>query len=275
MAACEQPLGLEHAPRVTVAPDGASATVEAPDPCRPAEARIAGARFAIGALDGEPDERPPTQVTVPSFCIARHETSVAAYQACVVAGACTPADADRARDCNAGDPARASHPINCIDWEQARRYCAHAGGRLPSEAEWELAARGPHGRTYPWGDAPPDARRLNSCGAECRRRHPGKNAEMYPGDDGFPKTAPAGSYPDGATPEGVLDLAGNVWEWTADAHVAYDGRIDDPLARELMRRKVVRGGGWFHHLPERVRAANRHSYPPGERNGHVGVRCVR
>ena len=189
-------------------------------------------------------------------------------------GACRPADKAIDRFCNSGFGDRDDHPINCIDWTQAGSFCRYRGGRLPREAEWELAARGSSPRTFPWGDEPPDHTRLNVCGIECSKEWPG-HGPMHQGDDGFPQTAPVGSFPAGASPFGLLDAAGNVWEWTADHHLPYGDAAITGRWTVLSRYRVVRGGGWLHDKPVRVRTANRNSYPESESNGHLGVRCAR
>ena len=96
------------------------------------------------------------------------EVTVAIYDACVRAGSCTRAGGpDLDPFCNEGKPERANHPINCVDWNQAMTYCNYIGARLPTEPEWEYAARGSDGRKYPWGNTPPNAHLLNACGDEC------------------------------------------------------------------------------------------------------------
>ena len=232
----------------------------------------AAGTFVIGSDDGESDERPPHRVEVAAFCLDRTEVNVARYASC---GHCKPARAVRADNCNAGYEDRREHPINCVDHGQATAFCAHAGGRLPREIEWERAARGDDGRRYPWGQAPPDETRVNVCGRECARVHRGW-PPMHQGDDGFAKTAPVGMFAAGATALGVLDMAGNVWEWTADAHAPYPGapKGDATLWAELAKRRIVRGGGWLHNAAVRLRSANRHSYAANESNGHLGFRCA-
>ena len=132
--------------------------------------------------------------------------------------------------CNWRHPeGRGRHPINCVDFEQATSFCAWAGKRLPTEKEWEYAARGAgESRKYPWATASPARRACNACGAECPANLVAKRffgvSPMYQANDGWPETAPVGSFPAGASKHGVLDLAGNVWEWTATPYASYDGK---------------------------------------------------
>jgi len=217
------------------------------------------------------DEGPVHPVTLASFRIDRTEVTVGAWRACVnaqgcvdpaVGGACT-WEADRS----------AELPVACVSWAQARRYCLWVGGRLCSEAEWEYAARGPDGRPFPWGDATPTCERATF--------DPTGSPE-HPTGDGCNTGAArdVGSAPDGATPEGVLDLAGNVWEWVADEYQAgYDDAPDDGSAwapsessPEVVR--VVRGGGYADPASA-LRAANRMSNPAGRADVAVGFRCCR
>lgn len=142
------------------------------------------ATFKMGASEAEddamPEDKPEHAVTVAAFCMARTEMTVAEYDACVAAGRCTAAGALHNPHCNTGMSGRSNHPINCVDLAQATAYCEAQGARLPTEEEWEYAARGAEGRRYPWGSAAPDTTRLNalgrfagSCaGAESPRRRP-------------------------------------------------------------------------------------------------------
>jgi formylglycine-generating enzyme required for sulfatase activity len=240
--------------------------------------------------DADPDEHPQHAVTLSSYCIDRTEVTVAAYAACAATGACrpapeavnwsayTPEDALRyGRWCNRSD--RPDHPINCIDWELAAAYCAWRGGRLPTEAEWEYAARGSDDRVYPWGNEAPDVKRLNLCGRECaalaaRDLHD-EWKPIYDADDGWATTAPVGSYPDGASPFGVLDMAGNVWEWTDDWHGPYPATPQvDPRGPATATSRVSRGAGWASRGPTRARAADRNWLDPKSRDCDLGFRCV-
>jgi formylglycine-generating enzyme required for sulfatase activity len=215
-------------------------------------------------------------VTVQPFCMDVTEVTVDAYGACVAAHACTEPDPFVSADapswepaCNWGRPGAGRHPVNCVDWGQATAYCAWAGKRLPTEEEWEWGARSTtEGRTYPWGEQAPSADRLNACGIECVVWLKGKGGgarlpPMYPASDGWPRTAPVGSFPRGATRQGLKDMAGNVWEWTSSLPVPGS------------RQRVVRGGGWRYDVATSMRAAERHWDLPSTRDDARGFRCAR
>jgi formylglycine-generating enzyme required for sulfatase activity len=251
-------------------------------------AYIEGATFSMGSpAEGETlgDETPLHPVAVRGYCLDVTEVTVGAYAACA---SCKKPLMSVASDeltvkgrtfwgqfCNG--PEAKDHPINCVDWYQAKAYCAAQGKRLPTEAEWERAARGKELRTYPWGNAPPSAGRLNACGGECSRMLTekllalGKDpwSRMYGEDDSAAATAPVGRYPEGATPEGVMDLAGNVWEWTESPYCPYDGKDDCEESR-----RVLRGGGWDTVESQDVRAARRHPSAPSARGWSIGFRCA-
>jgi formylglycine-generating enzyme required for sulfatase activity len=267
------------------------APAAAPGRCPQGTLLVPGGAFHMGSPDGDgaPDEHPRHAVTLSPYCIDRTEVTVAAYAACVAAGACSaPAmtvnwSSYSGNDlklfnqaCNGSD--RPNHPINCVDWVQAAAYCAWRGGRLPTEAEWEYAARGGDDRIHPWGSDPPSARRLNACGAECvaaASRDGIPRKALYDADDGWPTTAPVGSYPEGASPFGVLDMAGNVWEWTADWYGPYpDAAQTDPQGAPTGTSRVSRGGGWTSGGEETARATDRDWLDPEIREATLGFRCA-
>lgn len=234
--------------------ESSDASASAPAPVLPREDFVAipGGEFFAGCNEKVDqacmaEEKPGGPRSVEAFSIDRTEVTAADYQACVAAGACR--ETDRGDGCNVGRPGRERHPANCLDWAQARAYCAWRGVRLPTEWEWERAARGPDGRIHPWGDEP----------ADCRRAviDAGSGPSCGQGDT----TAPVGSKPEGATTEGVLDLIGNVWEWTDST-------------REGTTSKVVRGGAYYVD-PRQARASFGLPFKPSGRAPFAGFRCAR
>jgi formylglycine-generating enzyme required for sulfatase activity len=252
--------------------------------CPSGMVHVAGGTFAMGSPTGvgSGDEHPQHRVTLAGYCIDKTEVTVAAYARCAASGTCTAAS-EPAKDgvnslCNGARADRQDHPINCVDWDQAAAYCASVDKRLPSEAEWELAARGDDGRTYPWGNEAPSAKRLNACGGECRElgKRLGRTwSVLYEDSDGWDGTAPVGSFPAGASPAGALDMAGNVCEWTADWYGAYTRDASkDPHGPKAGSARAYRGGGWFDNGVG-VRGAFRSRYEAAHRNAGLGFRCAR
>ena len=245
---------------------------------------IPGGVFAMGTDDKDANlnEKPVHQVKVASFRLDRTEVTVEAYGACVAAGKCGEPErylgerGNYRTFCNWRHPeGRGNHPVNCVDFQQAASFCAWAGKRLPTEEEWEYAAcGGAEGRKYPWGNDEPGPTRLNACGAECPANLVAKRffgvAPMYPaqGKDAWPETAPVASFPAGASKHGVLDLAGNVWEWTSTLYASYDGQT-----REAKR--VLRGGSWGGGDPRTERTTNRFRLEPDSRAQFLGFRCAK
>ena len=241
------------------------------------------------------NEKPAHQVTLTPYCIDRFEVTTERYFACSDTGKClrasksnevTPKLSDaqkKAYDpiCTANDPlGKAKHPVNCVDWEQADKFCKVQSGRLPTEAEWELAARGQDGRLYPWGDEPPSPMRANGCGTECTAW--AKSAgitdighAMFDASDNFPTTAPVGSFPAGKSRYGVEDVVGNVGEWTSDFYAPYTNAADsDPKGPATGSDRVVRGGAWNAEYAEWARPTFRYHAPQANRSHGVGFRCV-
>jgi formylglycine-generating enzyme len=197
-------------------------------------------------------ETPAHRERVGGFWMSRTEVTVAEYGRCVARGRCSPAgfEAGTARF------QRATFPVTLVTFEDARRYCAFRGGRLPSEAEFERAARGAARRVYPWG------RTFHGRLAN----HGRLGVDATDAGDGFAELAPVGSFPDGATPEGILDLAGNVAEWTRDAFAPGYGA--PPTSERAVR------GGHFESAAPFVRGAARSSRAPEAREPTLGFRCV-
>jgi formylglycine-generating enzyme required for sulfatase activity len=235
---------------------------------------LPAATFKMGATDADddamPGEMPQHAATVAAFCLAKTETTVEEYEACVGAGSCTAADVINNPQCNKGVSGRSNHPMNCVDFAQATAYCKAQGARLPTEEEWEYAARGAAGRKYPWGSAAPDTTRLNACDKDCTDLIP-KIDFMFETSDGWASTAPTGSFPKGATPEGLQDMAGNVAEWTSSRDCPYP---EKSCAEE---NRIVRGGGWDTMTRASVSGSGRTfgGREPSLRVSGVGFRCAR
>jgi formylglycine-generating enzyme required for sulfatase activity/tRNA A-37 threonylcarbamoyl transferase component Bud32 len=261
--------------------------------CPDGLAFVKGGKMFMGARDLSDDAKPPHSVTVSSFCIDKKEVTTAEYDACFEKTECerplenvswrgiSSAQEKRYSPlCNGMKKDRDAHPINCVAWSMADNFCKKRGARLPTEAEWEYAARGSRQRTYPWGDEAPGAKHLNACGKECAKwgadNKDAKMATMHGEDDGYATTAPAGSFPAGATAEGVLDLAGNVWEWTADWHAPYPATegMADPKGAETGTKRVARGGDFTSSDPDWAKPAWRWKTEPDTYNHAIGFRCA-
>jgi formylglycine-generating enzyme required for sulfatase activity/serine/threonine protein kinase len=280
------------APSASAAASGSAAAV-VPLTCPQGMIAIPGGSFFMGSDEGLAFEKPAHQVTLQPFCIDEFEVTVERYRACSEAGRCKRAGTtndwaaitDKERKafdplCNIREPEeRAKHPINCVDWEMSQKFCREQGGRLPTEAEWEFAARGPDGRKYPWGDDDPAAGHMNACGKECvawGQKHGVEEKSMYDADDGFPNTAPVGSFPKGASRYGVQDVVGNVWEWVADWYGEY-GKDEQtqPKGPESGDEKVIRGGAWNGSYASWVRPTFRYKDAPTKRSYGIGFRCAK
>ncbi len=216
------------------------------------------------------------QVSLSAFFIDRSEVTVSAYQRCVEVGRCRPVPFE-----NGGQHFnRPELPVTLVDWNDARAYCEFVQGRLPTEAEWERAARGREGRRFPWGDL------YNSRLANHGTKPRWFGALLDPTDDGdgFAELAPVGAYPEGRTPDGIDDLAGNVAEWVSDAVNA--SSLEDlltaryppssevnPTGQATGAFRVTRGGSWMDAAPW-LRGAARAFRLASARESNLGFRCV-
>jgi formylglycine-generating enzyme required for sulfatase activity len=155
-----------------------------------------------------------------------------------------------------------------VGWDEAETYCQWAGARLPTEAEWEYAFRGEEGRVFPWGDEF-DGARLNYCDVNCEASH--ADARY---DDGYDKTSPVGSFPQGASWSEALDMGGNVSEWVADWLAPYAPEASvNPAGPGEGSDKLIKGCSWFSH-PTYCRGALRASVEPDTRFDYLGFRCA-
>ncbi|MCK6587415.1 MAG: formylglycine-generating enzyme family protein [Polyangiaceae bacterium] len=236
-----------------IAQPSSSAAASAPKP--PASApddmiEIPAGIFLMGSRieQGSPEERPAHEVAVASFYLDKTEVTTEAYVACMTAGACSKPHTNHPL-CNIKKPdERAKHPINCVDWNQAESYCKFAGKRLPTEREWEYAARGgSEQRRYSWGNDDAEIEKV-AC-----YKHPG--------------SCPVGSFPPGAF--GLLDMSGNVWEWTSSLF----GNYPDEATKGSYR--VYRGGSFSRRFPKWLSNAMRNRYLPTEQSASLGLRCAK
>ena len=245
-----------------------------PTGCPPEAMPLPAGSFAF-ALSGQ-------AATVSALCLDTREATMAEYDLCVRALACAPLtgviDCDQLglssaecgfqrTQCKLGLLDAADHPVNCVTRAEAEAFCGRLGKRLPSDAELEWAARaGRARRTYPWGEEAPSANRLNACGTECRDAAAGYGLSLsvlYPQDDGFPATAPSGSFYQDRNPYGHVDLAGNVSEWTSTTA--------DFAGEQLT---VVRGGNYLSGDVWQVSSASREGRSPLVRSPTLGFRCA-
>lgn len=214
--------------------------------------------FVFGSDGGKENERPRQVVEGAAFALNRTEITNAQYRRFVE-------ETGHRSAFYGGHPFLGlnDRPVVGVSWEDADTFCRHYGLTLPSEREYERAARGAAGMKYPWGNAPADASRANRGSDDCCG---GDDA------DGYAMTAPAESFPAGASPEGVLNLLGNVWEWTRDFYAPYEGEAPPDIAGKY---RVLRGGSWNSDA-EHLTTTYRLAYDPAFRfaaNG--GFRCAR
>ncbi len=220
--------------------------------------------FLMGSEDvgSSDDEGPEHMVYLDAFWIYQTEVTNQQYRQCIQAGECR-GNLENYPDDN--------YPATDILRWTAQIYCRWAGGRLPTEAEWEKAARGTDGRRYPWGNEPVTGERANFCDVNCQEEGADRSQ-----NDGYAKTAPVGSYPLGASPYGAQDMAGNVWEWVSDG---YDpdyynkSPYRNPQGPRNYDYDLMRGGSWADRSTA-LRVTYRQRNYLGMLFDNLGFRCV-
>lgn len=222
---------------------------------------VSAGEFMMGCnrrVDGhcDADEYPFHAVRLSAYYIDRFEVLNLEYEECVKAKVCRPAKRYQGFD-------GSTQPVVGVTWEDARTYCRWAGKRLPTEAEWEKAARGTEGRVYPWGNA--------SCGCACAIQ---ENRGVY--GCGKEVTWPAGSAPRGISPYGAQDMAGNVWEWVNDWYDPkyYAAAPKENPAGPADGKEKVRRGGSFANIKNYLRASDRSPASPETASNSLGFRCA-
>ncbi|PIQ29143.1 hypothetical protein COW36_17875 [bacterium (Candidatus Blackallbacteria) CG17_big_fil_post_rev_8_21_14_2_50_48_46] len=214
--------------------------------------------------EGQDDERPARTIYIDSFSIMEHEVTQSQYMRYLLATGHKPP-----LHCDYGKPVwdpekKANYPVICVNWQEAHDYCAWAGLRLPTEAEWEKAARGPQGLRFAWGNEAPNCDKTTFSG--CKGSLGGLHA--------------VGEKPLGNSPYGLRDMTGNVWEWVSDWYDDHyyrnspDRNPPGPGGKGQKSTKVLRGGS-FAHDEFANRASNRSDLPPDFRNSMTGFRCAR
>lgn len=200
------------------------------------------------------DEKPYHKIYLNAYYIDKNDVTVKEYTECVKAGACKEPGTNKG--CNYAVSNKLDHPINCVSWYDSQAYCKYAGKMLPTEAQWEKAARGTDGRIYPWGNQWDASKACVDKDSTCE----------------------VGSYPQGKSPYGVLDMAGNVWNWCADWYYKdyyYYTPDHDPQGYDSGTSRVLRGGSWYDSSPSGLRSSCRSSYNPTVLDYSDGFRCVR
>tara|TARA_B100000686_G_C16761230_1_gene958841 strand:+ start:1253 stop:2056 length:804 start_codon:yes stop_codon:yes gene_type:complete len=207
--------------------------------------------FFAESLEWYLDETPGQAVYLDEFFIDRHEVTIKDYSGFIEA-----TDKEVPKLFNNTKFNQPNQPVVGATWQDAVEYCTWLGKRLPTESEWEKAARGTDGRRYPWGNNP-DPLKGNFRGKK----------------DKFYYTASIGSFPEGQSPYGALDMAGNVFEWTRDWYNPHPGNSQksDMFGKKF---KVIKGGSWYSDM-DLARSALRGKIPPGQRSNYVGFRCAK
>ena len=220
---------------------------------------VPAGEFGMGSLGGDPDELPVHKVYLAAFFMDKYQVTVSQYTRFLEA---TPQDSPPEWTLM-NKPTNQSRPVANVDWVDADTYCKWAGKRLPTEAEWEKAARGTDGRVYPWGNEPPT------------RFHANSGKEVWSNHSAL---SPVGTFEEGKSPYGIYDMAGNVWEWVSDWYDQEYYQLSPPQNPSGPRKgshKVVRGGSWGSNGITDLRASNREIHVSSFRGLGTGFRCAK
>lgn len=222
---------------------------------------VPAGEFLMGSPEGvgDYDEDPQHTVTLDGYWIDQTEVTNGMYELCIDAGVCTP-PGDISSPTHGeyfGNTQFTNYPMINVNWNQANTYCEWAGRQLPTEAQWEKAARGTDGRTYPWGENPPNENLVNY-------------------NENIGDTTEVGSYPNGASPYGALDMSGNVWEWVADwygENYYAQSPTNNPTGPSTGKSRVIRLGSWF-NIDIDISATDRGRDDPKNSAYYYGFRCA-
>lgn len=249
----------------TEAEAGTEATTEpTPAPIPEDMVEIPAGPFTMGQDGSKPKNGPAHSVDLPAYEIDRFEVTNDEFSRFVdESGYVTYAEENSSKNWRDAAEGKGNHPVVYVTWNDAQAYCEWAGKRLPTEAEWEKAARGDDGRVYPWGNDYPTEDEVDQYG------------NFY--ETGLRSTFPVGAFEKGTSPYGLYDMAGNVREWVEDYFLAYEGQAADADAFFGEENRVNRGGGWFDGEDgELVTTYNRNAGPPDtSANDDIGFRCAR
>lgn len=260
---------INPTPTETKTPAPSETSTELPLPTQVTDSKgvtmrlVPAGEFTMGSNGGDGDERPVHSAYLGNFYMDIYEVTNALYRSCVEAGVCTAVQNENSesRYHYYSNSKYDDYPVVYVNWNQANIYCAWRGASLPTEAQWEKAARGVDGRTYPWGE-----------GIDCTRaNYRGKNGSCI-GD-----TTKVGGYESGKSPYGIYDLSGNVWEWVADWYSStyyQNSSYQNPLGVDSGEYRVLRGGSWM-CTDQGAYASIRGRYTPDFIYDDIGFRCVR
>jgi formylglycine-generating enzyme required for sulfatase activity len=253
---------------------GCSKLVRSPGNVQSDMVFVPAGEFIMGDDEGDDDEKPEREVFLDAFHIDKYEVTNAQYKECVDAGACNPPAriSSPSHLSYYDNPEFDDYPVIWVSWDDAQTYCKWRGKRLPTEAEWEKAARGTDERLWPWGNSEPDESKLNLCDVNCL--YDWKESHI---DDGYADTAPVGSFEAGKSPYGVYNMGGNIREWVADWFTPdyYRNAPDrNPPGPSSGIGKALRGGSWRSNIPVTL-STYRLWYDPEVKDEYIGFRCAK